>query len=283
LQDASTNVQSVVGEIARIAKQTRILSINASIEASRAGEQGRAFNVVAQEVQQLADQTHGSTAAIQEKVHAIQGSVRYLASAVVEKPGTGSSVITVHAVNAEVQAMASTAGRQRDDARSLHGLGEQANHLTEELLLAVGEFRLGVHRKAAKEVSELLVTVINNFNDRPHLESALLTWLHSHPGFELLYITNSEGRQITDNIGWKSDQTVLDATGYNKDWRDRPWFRNAKVQMADVSISDIYRSAATGDFCFTVSSIVPDGKGHALGVLGADVNFQRLLTGDLQR
>ena len=283
LEGASANVCSVVGEIARIAKQTHILSINASIEASRAGEQGRAFNVVAQEVQQLADQTRDSTAAIDKKVQAIQGSVRDLAASVVEKPGNRPSAITVHTVNVEVNAMAAASSGQREDARSLNGLGEQANHLAEELLITVGGFRLAVHRQAAKELTDVLARVSENFGNRRPLETDLLAWLQNHPGFELLYVTNNDGRQIIDNIGWKTDRTVADAKGFNRDWSDRLWYRNARINAAEVAISDIYRSAASGDFCFTVSSTVADAKGKSLGVLGADVNFQRLLTGDLQR
>lgn len=283
LEGASANVCSVVGEIARIAKQTHILSINASIEASRAGEEGRAFNVVAQEVQQLADQTRDSTAAIDEKVQAIQGSVRDLAASVVENPGDRSSAITVHTVNAEVNAMAAASSGQREDARSLNGLGEQANRLAEELLMTVGGFRLAVHRQAAKEFEDVLVRVSKNFGNRRQLETDLLDWLQNHPSFELLYVTNNDGRQIIDNIGWKTDRTVADAKGFNRDWSDRLWYRNVRINAAKVAISDIYRSAASGDFCFTVSSTVGDAKGNSLGVLGADVNFQRLLTGDLQR
>ncbi len=288
LQDASVNVHSVVGDIARIAEQTRILSINASIEAGRAGEQGRAFNVVAQEVQQLASQTRESTGAIEAKVQAIQGSVRELASSVAVKNSTtatagGEALVTVHTVNTEVQAMAATAGGQREDARSLHGLGDQANHLTEELLLAVGGFRLEVHRQAAKEIKEFLNVIAENFGTRRGLENKMLAWLQQHSGFELLYVTDPGGRQVVDNLGWKGDATVLDSSGFNRDWSDRPWYRNALRQPDDVAISDIYRSAATGNFCFTVSAIVHDQQGRAIGVLGADVNFQRLLTGDLRR
>jgi hypothetical protein len=45
----------------------------------------------------------------------------------------------------------------------------------------------------------------------------------------------------------------------------------------DVHISDIYRSTATGDFCFTVSVLVRDASGYGLAVLAADVNFQTLV------
>src|SRR5690606_9794562 len=156
LQAATGNVQSVMGDIARIADQTRILSINASIEAARAGEQGRAFSVVAREVQALADQTRGSTQLIGERVQAMQGSVGEVAASATPGTEVASDLVSVQSVNGQVQVMAGTAEQQRDGAKSLRGLGDATNRLTEELLLAVGTFRLAAHRRAAAEVRELL-------------------------------------------------------------------------------------------------------------------------------
>lgn len=289
LQDASVNVRSVIGDIARIADQTRILSINASIEASRAGEQGRAFNVVAQEVQQLAAQTHESTGKIEERVLAIQGSVHDLAATVTEKTSgvhvtaNKSAAVTVESVNAEVQAMAASADGQRADAHSLRGLGEQANHLSEELLLSVGGFRLNVHRRAMVAVGGFLTDLAKNYGNRAELESLLLEWMEEHPEFELFYVTDSAGRQVVDNVGWKNGRPATIAGGLNRDWRDRLWFRNAMKVSDEVAVSDIYRSTATRDFCFTVSAVISGPDDNPLGVLGADVNFQRLVTGDLSR
>ncbi|HEX2860037.1 MAG TPA: methyl-accepting chemotaxis protein [Lacunisphaera sp.] len=288
LQAASGNVHEVMGEIARIADQTRILSINASIEAARAGEHGRAFSVVAREVQTLADQTRGSTELIEERVRAIQGSVGEVA-ATVAKPvehagaaGTGTAV-TVHAVNAQVQVMAGTAESQRAGARSLRALGDQAGRLTEELLLAVGTFRLGVHRRAEQEVRAILAELPAVVADPKRLGQVLQGCLREHPGFELLYVTDAQGRQVSGNVGWKDGRTWSDGAVVGKSWHDRPWFRDAVRQPGRVVTTDIYRSAATGDYCFTISAVVGDGRGAPLGVLAADVNFQKLIVADTRR
>jgi hypothetical protein len=282
LQGASANVQDVVDEIARIADQTRILSINASIEAARAGEQGRAFTVVAHEVQELADQTRGSTRLIGERVQAIQDSVRLVAESV-KQQAKGATVITVQSVNTQVQAMAVTAEGQRDGARSLRTLSDQANSLTEELLLAVGRFRLMVHRRAAEEIQVFLPRLVPLLDHRMQLETALHGWLEAHPEFELLYVTNAEGCQITANIGWKEGVAHAEPSSCGRDWRDRPWYKDAMRRPEAVASTDIYRSAATGDFCFTVSAVVRNPSGAPLGVLGADVNFQKLVAGDASR
>lgn len=279
LQTSSSNVQEVAKEIARIADQTRILAINASIEASRAGEQGRAFNVVAHEVQKLADETRRSTGAIETRVGAIDGAVREVAASVVGAD-RAASALTVQSVNTRVQAMAATARDQRDGAGVLHSLGDQANELTGELLFAVGTFRLAAHAQAAQAVRELLPTLAPALGQRAALEALLARWLAARPSFELLYVTDPSGRQITANLGRRGDRVASDGSVCGRDWRDRPWFREAVADSARIALSDIYRSAATGDFCFTASAQILAPDGGCLGVLGADVNFQKLVAAD---
>ncbi len=281
LDSSSLQVSRALSTVKRIADHTRLLSINASIEAARAGVVGRTFSVIVDEVQRLADNTGSATGEIGLHMEEMLKSV----SRVADVAGCGASGeasrkdSTIEAVNAQVRGMAASVQRQHGGAQKLHGMGDQIKGLTESLLLAVGTFRFDAHLRASRAVEAFAATLVGIRSDRAKCEWALGQWLQENSFFELAYATDAQGRQFVDNIGLRDGRVVNDPAGYGRDWSERPWFR-AAIASRGVCATDIYRSTATGDFCFTVAAALRNPEGNVACVVGADVNFQRLVASD---
>jgi hypothetical protein len=281
LRSSSGQMGQALATVGQIADHTRILSINASIEAARAGEQGRAFAVIVDEVKKLADRTGRTTLDIGERMGEFAASLVRMDTVTQARAAAGEGADrapTVGDVNLQVRGIAESAGFQLANAESVHAMGGQIKALTESLLLAVGKFRFDAHDRARAAVEELLPSLASAWGERGRLEGLLESWLEAQSHFELAYLTDAHGRQLVDNLARRSGRVVHDPAGYGRDWAARPWFRAALAHGGACS-TDVYRSSATGDFCFTIAAALRDSRGGLLGVLGSDVNFQRLVSG----
>ena len=123
----SQRVNEVIGVIKEIADQTNLLALNAAIEAARAGEQGRGFAVVADEVRKLAERTSQSTQVIAETIAAMQVNARNTVDgmqAVDERVSVG--VERANAANSAITQIRTSSGR------AVERVGEISNAIREQ-------------------------------------------------------------------------------------------------------------------------------------------------------
>jgi methyl-accepting chemotaxis protein len=165
LAENSLEIGEIVSVVAEIADQTNLLALNAAIEASRAGEHGRGFNVVASEIRALADQSKSATTRVRRILMEIQKSTN--AAVVGAEEGTksvgraletvrdaGETIRQLEAIIADsarsVAQIAASAGQQKAGMKQIHEAMHYIDQASSQNLSAIRQAE-----EAAKDLNEL--------------------------------------------------------------------------------------------------------------------------------
>jgi methyl-accepting chemotaxis protein len=145
----SNGIGNIVEVIQSIAEQTNLLALNAAIEAARAGEQGRGFAVVADEVRALASRTQQSTSEIQRMIDALQQAA-------------GKAVSVMDACSQEMDSSMQQSSLANSAMEEIEGIVTRINDMASQIA-AAAEQQQATSADIASNLQRISVISNNNY------------------------------------------------------------------------------------------------------------------------
>jgi len=307
----SRDIYRVLELINEIAQETHILSLNAGIEAAAAGEHGRRFSVVAEEVRRLAQRSRESVESVRTLLDEFAASIRATVVATEEGSKETSAVLErARAAAAAIEelrgALAETAQaareislateqqrtasdqvvltlkevsqviqRMAEGLKNFSGTADRLNHLALAIQLLTQSFRLASPR-SLKHRGEQWASELGRQTGHWEAIGGRLSEIVREAGYvELGYLVDANGSMVafaaSQALGEQQSEAGVLAVGTS--FADRPWFQSA-MRDGRTILTPLYDSLLTGEACFTVATPVRDTADRLVGVLGLDVNVK---------
>jgi methyl-accepting chemotaxis protein len=308
LGSRSKEIYRVLDLITEIAQETHILSLNAAIEAAAAGDHGRRFSVVAEEVRRLAQRSQESVESVRNLLDEFAGSIRTTVVATEEGSNEAGRVLT--RARAAASAIEDLRGASSDTARVAREISlatQQQNAASDEVVLTLKEVSQVVQRMAdgLKHFTEtadrlnrlglIIQMLAQSFHlDSPHslkhtaelwardvgrrlgnweaIERLLEDLVHRQGFVECLYFYDGRRGQtaLVINRQIVGDREVPGSVRTGEGFSERPWYKSA-VREGQTILTPLFTSLFSGQSIFTAATPIYD-QGELEGVLGLDVN-----------
>jgi methyl-accepting chemotaxis protein len=304
----SREIYRVLDLITEIAQETHILALNAAIEASAAGEHGRRFSVVADEVRRLAERSRESVESVRTILEEFSASIRATVVATEESSKEVARVLERgRAAAASIEQLRTAVAETAQAAREISLATQQQRTASDQVVLTLKEVSQVIqkmaeglkafsataerlsqlalsiqlltqsfHLESSRSVKHIAQTLADSLGaEAGHWEALDVTFtqaLKEHRFLEMAFVTDAEGNLVafTPHPELRISPDKLPIT-IGQNLAERPWFQ-AVMRDRRTTLTPVYTSLLTGQRCFTVATPVWDAQGQLVGVLGLDVN-----------